>query len=58
MADPRRVRRGCPKKYTQRRDNDVAHLVRQGQKEVIEEGGGGRNCIILVEIPHSQPQTR
>ena len=23
--------------------DDMAHLVRQGQKEVIEEDGGGRN---------------
>ena len=37
-----------------RRANDVAYLVRQGQKEVIEEDGGSRNYIILVVISRSQ----
>jgi len=37
-----------------RRANDMAYLVRQGQKEVIEEDGGGRNYIILVAISRSQ----
>ena len=41
-----------------RRVNDVAYLVRQGQKEVIEEDGGGRNYVILAEIARSWPQTR
>ena len=36
--------------------NDVARLVRQGQKEVIEEDGGDRNCIILATIARSQSQ--
>ena len=36
----------------------MAHLVRQGQEEVIEEDGGGRNCIVLVAIARSQLQTR
>ena len=36
--------------------NDVAHLVRQGQEEVIEEDGRDRNCIILAKIARSQSQ--
>ena len=32
----------------------MAHLVRKGQEVVIEEDGGGRNCIILVMIARSQ----
>jgi len=32
----------------------TTHLVRQSQKEVIEEDGGGRNFIILVAIAHFQ----
>jgi len=38
--------------------NKMAHLVGQGQKEVIEEDGGDRNCIILIIIPRSQSQNR
>jgi len=34
--------------------HDMAYLVGQGQKEVIEEDGGGRNSIILVAITRSQ----
>jgi len=45
-------------KCGERNTNGIAYLVRQGQKEVIEEDGRGRNCIILVEIARSQPQTR
>jgi len=36
----------------------VAYLVPQGQKEVIEEDGGGRKCIILVTIARSKSQNR
>ena len=32
--------------------DDMAYLVAQGEKEVIEEDGGGRNRITLVPIPH------
>jgi len=38
--------------------NEMAHLVGQGQKEVIEEDGGDRNCIILIAISRSQSQAR
>ena len=38
--------------------NKIAHLVCQGQKEVIEEDCGDRNCIILIIIPRSQSQNR
>jgi len=39
--------------------NDVAYLVRQCQKEVIEEDGIDRNFVILIAIPHSsQSQKR
>jgi hypothetical protein len=38
--------------------NDMAYFVRQGQQEVIEEDGGGRNRIILASIVHSQSQKR
>ena len=38
--------------------NDMTYLVRQGQEEVIEEDGGGRNCIILVTIGRSKSQKR
>jgi len=37
---------------------DVAYLVRQGQKEVIEQEGSGRDYLILVVIAHYQPQKR
>ena len=36
--------------------NGVAYLVRQGQKVVIEEDGGDRDCIILIVIPRAQSQ--
>jgi hypothetical protein len=32
----------------------VTYFVRQGQKEVIEENGDGRNRIILVSNSRSQ----
>ena len=38
--------------------NEMAYLVGQGQKEVIEEDGGDRNRIILIVIPHCQSQQR
>jgi len=38
--------------------NDTAYLVRQGQQEVVEEDGGGRNCVILAVIPQSASQKR
>jgi len=38
--------------------NRMAHLVGQGQKEVIEEDGGDCNCIILTTILRSQSQNR
>jgi len=31
----------------------MAYLVRQGQKEVIEEDGCGRECIMLDAIARS-----
>jgi len=34
----------------------MAYLVWQGQEEVIEADGGGRNSLILVAITRSQPQ--
>jgi len=39
-------------------NDDMAYLIRQGQKEVIEEDGGGGKRIILVAILYSQPQKR
>jgi len=36
--------------------DEMAYLVRKGQKEVIEEDGRGRKCIILVAIARSQSQ--
>ena len=36
----------------------MAYLVCKSQKEIIEEDGGGRNCIILVAIARSQSQKR
>jgi hypothetical protein len=38
--------------------DSVTYLVRQGQQEVIEEDGGGRNRIILASIAHSRSQKR
>jgi len=38
--------------------NDMAYLVPQCQKEVIEGEGDGRNYMILVIIFRSQPQKR
>jgi len=38
--------------------SEMAHLVGQGQKEVIEEDGGDRSCIILITIPRSQSRSR
>ena len=32
--------------------NEMAYLVSQGQKEVIEEDDSDCNCIILIIIPH------
>ena len=36
----------------------MAYLVRQSQKEVIEEDGGGRDCVILIATARSRSQTR
>jgi hypothetical protein len=30
----------------------MTYLVRQGQKEVVEEDGGDRNRIILASVAH------
>jgi len=38
--------------------DEMAYLVRQCQEVVVEENGGGRNCIILVTIARSQSQKR
>ena len=32
----------------------MAYLVCQSQKEVVEEDGGGRNCIVLVAVDRFQ----
>jgi len=44
-------------KCGERNVKDVAHLVRQSQKEVIEEDGGDRKCVILATIARSQSQS-
>jgi len=36
--------------------DDVAYLVRQGQKEVVEEDGGGCSRVILIRMIRFQPQ--
>jgi len=38
--------------------NDLAHLVRQGQKEVIEEDGCSCNWVVLDVMSRSQLQKR
>jgi len=47
---------GRDNKRGEKNANVVAHLVHQGKKEVIEEDGGDRNCIILAAVARSQPQ--
>jgi len=37
-------------RVAKRNTNDVAYLIRQGQKKVIEQEGGGRDYMILVVI--------
>jgi len=49
---------GRVNKCGERGIDDVAYLIRQGQKEVVEEDGCGRNSVILVEIACSQEQKR
>ena len=39
-----------------RNASEVAYLVRQSQKEVVEEDGGDCNCVILATIARSQSQ--
>jgi len=45
---------GRNNKYGERNADNMAYLVPQGQKEVIEEDGCSRDCIILVAIARSQ----
>ena len=35
------------------KSDETTYLVRQGQKEVVEEDGGGRNYIVLATIARS-----
>ena len=57
-CQPYLIFRGRANECSERDGNDMAYLVPQGQKEVIEGEGSGRNYMILVVIARSQPRKR